>query len=473
LKKTDDEYFDSEEFHEMLSEYEEAVNTGQPVFLDSDELAEIADYYQLTGHADEADEAITLALSLSPGAAMPLVYKIHEALYYGDTDEADRLLEQIIEKDSPDYVYAQGEIMLAKGNSEEADEFFNEQFSTMPPDEYQDFIIDVANIMEDYGYAELAMQWMNRAKREDSPEYKELMARTLFGLGKYDDSEKLWTELIDVNPFSKHYWNALASTQFMNEDYSAAVQSSEFALAIDPDDSEGLVAKANSLYRLGNYEQALDFFRRYSQHEPDDEFALMNQGTCLVNLDRIEEAIVKLKKALEIAPEDSPYLPDIYQEMAFALSENGQYDEALSWLNKTETMDCDHVQVLVVKGHILLADGHLKEAEACFHDAVLYSDTPHQTLLRIIVSLYDNKYIEATYALFKKFFRIVPDDFTEGYAYMALCCYDLKKWDEFLSYLKQACQRNPKECQMALAHLFPDDMEPQDYYDYMVKIIKK
>lgn len=473
MYSTDDEYFDSDEFREMLATYEEAVSQGQPVFLDADELAEIADYYQMTGHADQADEAITLALSLSPGAVMPLVYKIHEALYYGRTDEAEQLLDQIIEKDSPDYVYAEGEIMLAKGQDREADAFFKDQFKTMPPSEYQDFIIDVANIMQDYGYAERAMQWMKRAHHEDSAEYKELMARTLFGLGKYDDSEKLWTELIDDNPFSKRYWNALASAQFMNEDYSNAVESSEYALAIDPEDPDGLVAKANSLYRLGNFEQALEFFRRYSEQVPDDEFALMNQGTCLVNLERTDEAIDMLSKALETAPDDSPYLPDIYQELAFAYSENGHYDEAIRWLEKTKPLECDHVQVLVVKGHILLAAGRMKEAETCFRDAVLASDSPHQTLLRIIVSLYDNKYVETSYALFKKFFLIVPEGFAEGYAYMALCCYDLKKWDEFLHYLKEACLVNPKECQIALAHLFPEDVKPEDYYQYMITKLKK
>lgn len=473
MYNTDDEYFDSEEFRDMLATYEEAVNNGQPVFLDADELAEIADYYQMTGHISEADEAITLALSLSPGAVMPLVYKIHEALYYGRTDEAEQLLDQIIEKDSPDYVYAQGEIMLAKGQDAEADAFFRDQFKTLSPSEYQDFIIDVANIMQDYGYAERAMKWMKKAKHEDSAEYKELMARTLLGLGKYNDSEKLWTELIDVNPFSKRYWNALASTQFMKEDYSNAVQSSEYALAIDPEDPEGLVAKANSLYRLGNYEQALEFFHRYSEQVPDDEFALMNQGTCLVNLDRIDEALVMLGKALTKAPADSPYLADIYQELAFAHSENGDYDEALQWLDKTAELDCDHIQVMVVRGHILLADGRLEDAEVCFRDAVLGSDNPHQTLLRIIVSLYDNKYVEAAYTLFRKFFKVVPEGFSEGYAYMALCCHDLKKWDEFLHYLKEACRLNPKECQLALSHLFPEGVEPQDYYQFMIEKLRK
>lgn len=468
MKKTGDEYFDSEEFRELLTEYEEAVNTEQPLFMDADELAEIADYYQLTERFDEASHAIDMALSLSPGAIAPLTYKIHEALWNGDTEEARKYLEQITETDEPDYVYDKGEILLAEEKVEEADLLFRDEFKRVSPDEYQDYVVDVANIFADYNYPEKAMQWMARAHHEDSQEFKELMARTLFGLGKYKDSEKLWGELIDSDPFSKHYWNALASTQFMNEDYSHSVESSEYAIAIDPEDPEGLLSKANGLYRLYNYEEALKYYQRYSERVPDDEFGVMHQGTCLINLGHNDEAVSKLNEAISVAPENSPYLGDIYQELSFAHSENGHYDMAMEMLDKADQYEeTDHVQTQVVRGHIMLAAAKVEEAEEHFRKAVLTSDNPSQTLLRVIVSLYDNHYLEATYALFKKFFIIADESTGEGYAYMALCCYDLKRYDEFLSYLKIACERCPHECQIALSHLFPEDIEPKDYYNYI------
>lgn len=468
-KHTDDEFFNDEAFRNMLDSYEDAMGRGQPVLLDADELADIADFYQMTGQADEADEAISLALNLSPGAVMPLIYKIHEALYYGETDEAERLLGQIVEKDCAEYVYAEGEIMLARQLPDEADRHFEAGISDVPDDELQDYIIDVASIFQDFGYSETAMKWMKRAEHEDSDEYKELMGRMLFGLGRYKDSEAIFNELIDANPFAKRYWNALASAQFMNEEYADAVTSSEYAIAIDPQDPEGLLAKANGLFRLNNNEEALTFFRRYTELVPDDEFALLHQGTCLVNMGRTEEAIRELKRALDCAPDDSPYLADIYQELAFAYGDAKQYDKALEWLEKTDDVECDHTQMKVVKGHLLLASGRTADAQACFQEAVASSDKPHQTLLRIIVSLYDNQYLEATYKLFKKFFGIMPDSYHDGYAYMALCCYDLKRWDEFMMYLDRACQVNPKECKTVLAHLFPENMEPEDYYAYMAE----
>ena len=467
MKKTGDEYFDSEEFREMLASYEEAVNTGQPVFMDADELADIADYYQMTEQYDEADDAIELALSLSPGAIAPLTYKIHEALWNGDTEEAREYLDQIIEIDEPDYVYDKAEILMAEEREEECDAYLREELSKVPGDEYQDYVIDVANLWADYNYPEKAMEWMARARQEDTPQFKELMGRTLFGLGKYKDSQRIFNELIDTDPFSKYYWNALASAQLMDEDYSNAVQSSEYAIAIDPKDPDSLLAKANALFRLGNYEEALEYFRRYSTEVPDDEFGLMNQGTCLINLERGKEAAEMLQVALLVAAGRQDYLPDIYQELAFAYSEMGEADKAVEYLDMTDDLDCDHVQIEVIKGHILLSDGRMEEAEEHFKKAVGESTEPLTTLLRVIVSIYDNRYLEAAHALFTNYFRVVPKSHKDGYAYMALCCYELKLYEEFLENLKIACRRNPKECKLVLSHLFPEEVEPKDYYAFL------
>lgn len=474
MKRTGDEYFDSEEFREMLSEYEESKNTGMPVFLDADELSDIAEYYHFIERYDDADEAVELALSLSPGAVTPLTYKIHEALWDGNADLAREYLEQITETDAPEFIYDKAEILLAEERVEEAEQILKDELANVPEEEHQDYVVDVANIFADYNYPEQAMMWMAKAKQEDSPEFKELMARTLFGLGKYKESEKLWGELVDAAPFSKYYWNALASTQYMNEDYSGSVESSEYAIAISPDDPDALLSKANALYRLGNYEEALKYFERYSDRIPDDEVVLMSQGTCLVNLGRNDDAIAMLEKALRVAAtsyaddeEESPYIADICQELAFAYCDGDDTDKAMDMLDMADRHGADRVQTLIVRGHITLSKGQYKKAQRYYSSAVVQSDSPHTTLLRIIVSIYDNHYVEAAYNLFFKYFQIVPEGFTEGYAYMALCCFDLKRYDEFLHYLERACEVNPSECQTVLAHIFPDGIAPKDYYTYI------
>ena len=467
MKLTGDDYFDSEEFHGILKEYEDAVNSGQPVFMDADELAEIADYYQMTRRPDEADKAINLALSLSPGAVAPLTYKIHEALFCGDIPLAKSYLDQIIDHDDPDYLYCKAEILLAEDKEDEADKYLRQQLRDMPPDEYQDYVVDIARIYSDNGHSEKALEWMARAMPEDTPEFKEIMGRTFFGLEKYPEAEKIFTELIDSNPFSKRYWNALSQIQFMREDYAASVESSGYAIAIDPDDPEANLAKANGLYRLLNFKEAQTYYHRYNELVPDDEYALFNEGSCLLNLNRLEDALVPFGRAAEIVPEDSPYFYDVFQELSLTLSDLGRYEEAMECLSNTDQMDCDHVQIKVLKGHLMMTNGKLDEAAGLFGQALLESKNDPKALLRIIISLYDNKLTEGAYDMFKQYFNLIPDDCNDGFAYMALCCYDLKKYDEFITYLKLAVSRNPKECKMALGDLFPEGMEPADYLDYL------
>lgn len=469
---TGDEYFDSKEFRDILTSYEESVKSGQPIFMDVDDLTDIADYYNYTGNIDDAHAVIDFALDMNPGATTPLVFKAREALGNDDIEKAEAFAEEIIDKDDPDYQYLKAEILIAQDLIEDADSYLCEYFKLVGADEYEDFVLDVVNLYVDYGVNDKAYEWMMRAEGCKSTEYKELMARTLFGLGKFDESAKLFNELIDQNPFSKRYWNALASVQFMNEDFNDSVTSSEYAMAIDPTDPDSMLAKANGLYRLNNYEEALKYYERYCAQVSGDEYGLLNQATCLVNLSRYEEAIELLSRALEVAPTDSQYIVQIYQEMGFAYSALKMPDKAIECIDKTDDLECDHLDMEVLRGHILLENGRSKEAEARFHKAIRNSENAPNILLRIMVSLYDNKYLSASYAMFKKFFMMVDDDFNEGYSYMALCCWDMKRTTEFLHYLKIAVERNPKEAKMVLSHIFPKDVDVTDYYNYMYKKLK-
>ena len=462
----DQAYFESKGFRKILEQYEESVQEGHSIYMDADDLADIADYYQYNGRPEDANRAIDLALEYNPEAVGPLLYKAREALSLHDFDTAREYAEQILAVDQQEALYLQGEILINEGKVEEADDFFREQMREVMSDEQMDYVYDVANIFSDYNVYDKAFEWMTRSQGDDSDDFKELMARTLFGLGKYKDSERIFNELIDHDPYSIRYWNALASAQFMNEDYHGAITSSEYAIAIDPHDAESILSKANSLYSLGNYESALTYFERYSEVMPEDEFGFLHQGTCLINLGKYSEAQQVLEQA-EYLADDSPYLPEICQELAFAYSEMHKPESALYYIDKTQDMDCDHVNMEIIRGHIHLANQNPEEAEEAFKEALRMSDNSPRTMLRIIVSLYDNRYIKTSYLLLKNFFRHVEKDWNEGYSYMALCCMDMKKTDEFLSYLKIATNRNPKEAKTVLGCYFPEDMAPQDYYDYM------
>ena len=249
----DQEYFKSKDFQDILKRYETSVKSGHLIYMDADDLADIADYYQYNGKKEEAEHAVNLALEYNPDAVGPLLYKAREALADKAFDTARGYARHIEGTDALEALFLYGEILICEGKEDKADELYREHLKEIMPDEWTDYVYDVANIFSDYEAFNYAFEWMARSQGDNSDDFKELMARTLFGLGKYKDSERIFNELIDHNPYSIRYWNALANAQFMNEDYQAAITSSEYAIAIDPNDAESLLSKANSLYSLGNF----------------------------------------------------------------------------------------------------------------------------------------------------------------------------------------------------------------------------
>ena len=462
-------YFESKDFQNILKQYEESVKAEHPAYMDADDLADIADYYHYHGRYKEADETIELALKYNPDAVGPLLYKAREALSEKDFETTEDYAIRIEAVDNLEALYFKGEILICQGKIEEADNIFRQHIEEVYPDELMDYVYDVANIYSDYNIHEKAFEWIARSKGDDSDDFKELMACTLFGLGKYKDSERIFNELIDHNPYSTRYWNALARTQFMNEDYNSAITSSEYAIAINPNDAESVLSKANGLYSLGNYESAFTYFQRYSEMIPDDDFGYLHQGTCLINLGRITEAISVLEMGEQVAEPDSQYLPEIFQELAFAYSEQGKLDNALYYIDKTEQFDCDHINMEIIRGHILLSNNKKEESEQAFKKALQLSDNAPKTMLRIIVSLYDNQYNISSYLLFKSFFKHVDREWNEGFSYMALCCLELEKDEEFMHYLEMAVKHNPQEAKLVLGNLFPEGLNPESYVDYMSK----
>ncbi len=471
----DEKYFKSEEFLELLGNYEAAINAGNSPFMDAEDLVDIADYYVWKGFEDKAETVIDYALELYPTSTLPNVFKARKALNMGDITLASSYFDNIENHDDPDYHYLKAEIMIADGDIEEADDYLRNYSKRVEPDEYEGFICDCANLYIDYGESEKAYEWMLRSRGDDSDDFKELMARALFGLEKFEDSIRMFKELLEHNPFSKVYWNALATAQYMNKEYAESITSAEFAIAIDPNDSEAINNKASGLFRMGNFNEALKYYEKYSELSPDNEYALFQQGICLVNMKRVEEALVVLRKALAVGSKDSEYRLPIYQELAFCYSAMHQLDQALEMIEKVKAFNYNSLDVLIVEGHILLENNQLHKAQEVFMQAIEQSHNSPDVMLRVIVSLYDNRYLNACYAMMLEFLKDVKEyypNFKSGNAYMALCCYDMGRVEEFMKYLRLAVANDPQEATVVLSCLFPEGTPVSDFVKYMEDRIK-
>lgn len=437
-----DEYYDSEEFKQLLRKYEEAAAEGRSIYMEADDLTDIAEYYHMTGYTAAAHEAVDYALSMFPDAPAPKAMKARM-------------------------------VLIDEGNTIKAEEMFEESFAELYDDmEREDFIIDVASLYIDYELYDYAERWLLRATDTDDLDYKELSGKIALHRGNYEESERIFNELIDRNPYSTPYWNNLASTQFLQNNIRESIQSSEFAIAINPNDADAILNKANGLFSLGNFKEAEKFYARFSELCPDEESGEMFQGICEINLNNLDEGIKHLKEAELIAPEDSENLFEICQELAFALSKVGKADEALAYAEKMlHCKGADANETRVMQGHLLMEAGRWQEAKSYYSKAITDSGCSPHIFLRIAISIYDLGYHNHSYRLFQVMKQLGDDETrSEGYAYEALCCYALGKDEEFREAVKKACEKNPREAAVVLSDLFPEDVSPENYYQYLINV---
>ena len=466
-----DQYYESKEFKDILRKYEDAHKTGESIYLDPDELTDIAEYYHILGNVNHAINVIEEAIGMFPGAVSPLAFRARIALLKeNNPQKANKFAELIEDKTDLEYFYIKAEIMLVENKRVEADEYLEEQYEEMEDVDRADFVIDVATLFADYEMMDKAQKWLMRSDETEEPDYQELKGRIAMAKGNYEESERIFNKLIDQDPYSSPYWNHLASTQLMRNNIRDSIQSSEFSIAINPNDEEAILNKANGLLSLGNYEEAYKYFKRYAELCPNEESGQLYQGIAALNLGQLEKGIEHLKKAEQLLKQDSPAQYEIYQELAFALSRKGELQEALDYANKLYHVagNFDKNEILVLRGHLLMENGQMKEAQDCFSKAINDSNGSPKVFLRIAISTYDNGYYRSAYRMLKTLRRVTDADFNEGYSYMALCCQALGLADEFLENVKTACEVNPQEARIVLGELFPAELEPEDYYQYLI-----
>ena len=464
-----DKFYEKPEFKEKFQLYENAQASGASVYMEPDDLTDIAEYYHILGNMEACMKAVDTAIQMFPGAISPLMFRSRIALLMEkNVALAQEYADMIDDKLDLDYLYIKAEIMIADDRVDEAEDFLQGKYEEIDDDDRADYVIDVANLYADYELMELAKQWLSLSDEHEATDYKEIQGRIAMGLGDYEESKRIFNELIDRNPYSFTYWNQLASTQLMHNEIMDSIQSSEFALAINPNDEDATLNKANGLFSLGNFEEALKYYERLTKICPDNEVGEMFQGISLLNLNRTEEGVEHLMKAEKIADAYSENLHEIYVELAYSLSVLNRHDEAMEYVGKIEQMeDNDPNEINILKGHIHMEKGEVEKAMLCFQQAVNASNGSSRVILHIGICIYDSGYYSLAYDVFHLLLDDAPKDWKDGWSYLALCCKLLSRNDEFVYAVRKACQHNPIEAKMVLGDLFPDNLSPDDYVNYL------
>lgn len=465
--------FQSKQFKENLHRYEVARKSGNIVYLEADELTDIAEFYHIHGRTKDALEAIEFALQIFPGAVEPTAFKARLALLVESNVElAKQYAEQIEDKHDLEYYYLRAEIMIADNRIDDAERYLESKIGQIDLDDMDDFRLDVATLFADYDAFDIAEEWLELCQDSSELDFQELRGRIEMSKGNYNACEKIFDKLIDSNPYCISYWNLLASTLYLKNEISKSLECSEFSLAINPDDTEAVLNKANCLAMLGNYVDALDCYRLCKKLQPQNESGEMGIAAVLMAQEKLDEALNHWKAAEATCHPQSVNLPDIYRNECLAYAMLGRFDEAFKCVAKLETVTSgSFTDILVLRGYLTLLAKDKEKAKEYFSLAYenCLEEEKDNTLWFISNCYFEcNCMYEANNLLRKLTTSKNSKNFIDLWTYLVRTDYELGLQEEFLADLREATKHNPYGIQRELSDFFPKGMQVVDFYSYAV-----
>lgn len=493
-------YIRSKEFKDLLAKYQQASLNGEDIFFDEDDLLDIAEYYHIKGDADEAEKATDYMLRIFPGNTKALVFKARRAVIMGDVDKAEYYSDLITGDETTDVAYLRAEIMVCREKTRKADRYLKKHYEALPEENYDgetsslniydddeedddvitrsDYALDIALMFCDHGEFDLSQKWLKRVKDpelKDTGDYLEIKAILLTVQEKFKEAEPIWNKYIDLDAYSSRAWLQLAQCQFHTGQSQEAIQSAEYAIAIAQDVPEAYVVKGNALFSLGDYEGALECFKKVLKLSPNDIQGELVISSMLFTMRRYEEGYEHIVNAISLMEDDDfndiPEIMqnDIYKQAAYLCTAMGKKEEAMQYADKILLNGLDEEKSKLLKAGIYLENRQDTTAFEILSEVL--KDSGHDPKMYITVGclLIDSGLMETGYNMLTQTYNILDKndiDCNFGYERLAYAALIIGKYDDFLAALEKSIIYNPTETVTIFSSLFPENMPISEYLEY-------
>ncbi len=468
-------YFEQPDFKKILAEYEAAREVGIPLYMDAEDLTDIAEYYALVAEDEtSSQEVLEFALQLHPDAVDPQIFRARQFMLKGDADKAWELCEAIEDQSHREVCFLRAELLIRANKAKEAFSLLFFLIDTI--DEDRDFFIyDSAYIFIDYREFEWAVVFSNKLEEMSPDWYKtwQLQADVALGLEQFRTALSFIERMLDVDPFDVESWNWRAEAYSSLEEYDKAVESTDYALAIEPDNERALQLKAWVLMQQGNTVEANKLYDRLIGTNPDCEQHWLYKSYCTLDAGDAHEALALIKRAEELAGDVSVDQQAIHEQYAQVLSRLGDMEGALLQLDMAEALRDPNLgwdeRMLRVRVHAENEDpiGAIIEAQ---RQLEMYKDVYMKVYYQCALILFEYGYFEQAYYFFNDISsseaaRKVSEQPLEVYSYMAYIDMEQGNDERALENLRKAVDALDPHLSELFEDKFPGVL-PNELYDY-------
>lgn len=353
-EKSWEEEDDDDITKEAVSRFEDMLETQRSIYFDAEEFEMIIDYYMEHDDLKRSREAVDLAISQHPDDINLKIKNARQFLVENDPKKALELLNNTeINYDEPDYFLTLGSCYAALGKPHQAIDTYIKALPYFAEDEKSELYHAIGYAYQDlYNYNKAIAYYKLSAEHIDD---EVLLRNTLIELsncfmlsGRIDDGIHYFKQRLEENPHEVESWSALGDIYRRTEQLEEAIDSYEYALAIDPTHLWANMHIANAYYDLNRFQEAIDSLNEAIAHHMETSMIHASLGDCYYRLEQFLDAKNEYTKALEI----NENLTEAWSGLGYIYSDTGDSKKAIQYFEKAyhlEPFNDDHLYNLAAE----------------------------------------------------------------------------------------------------------------------------
>src|SRR6478736_9527443 len=359
-----------EELKELLRQYENLRAGKVHAFLEEDAFERIIDHFDEIDDFPKALEVAETGLEYFPFSSQLLVKNADLLIVTRKYLEALELLDRALLFDSSDIniPILKTDAYLALDQQEKAVEILEDALQHFEGEERQELLFELADVYDDYEEFDKVFDCLKLILEEDLTN-EEALYKICFWTdftGRNEESIRLHQHIIDEHPYCELAWFNLGSAYQGLKLYEKAIDSYQYAIAIDEKFDYAYRNMGDAYIRLRKYKEAIEALEKVLELSKPEEVIYEAIGHCYDRLHNYAQARFHYRKASHLAPDDSKLL----YKIACTYFNEGQWQSAIKALEAALKIHRLQYEYNLLMGECKLQTESFKEAIQHFSTAV-------------------------------------------------------------------------------------------------------
>ena len=329
---------------EIVKQYEQRKAAGESLYFDPVEIDELYHYYEDQCNDEEIEAVLRLAKQLHPQDVVTMTIDAEHHLNIDEPEECLRLLVPVFDGDNLLHNILRSGALARVGKVTEAMVYAERAMDYDDP-----------TVAYDIGYGfmraeqpSVALRYFSRCLDAYPDDIRTLvgMLYCLNQVGTPEEILRYADRAIEIDSYCIEAWMAKGSVYEDRFEWKEAEECFDYALAIDPENSECMILKAQCCLETDRSDEALQLALEAAQHADDMQQANIFFFVARVKFDHGEkkEAADYVWKALLANPSD----PDVVERAALNFGDFDDPESAITILSDIYRQQGDKMSTLLI-----------------------------------------------------------------------------------------------------------------------------